>query len=695
MYKFIIKTCLLVTMVFGSNSINAQVSTSRRVKYDSIRTEVFILETCDPSLASFSRLNPDPSNKRNNNKKLEIKSKKLSAIQINGINPLRYKYFINNEAVTQFMEPAVSAFSINSFVNGDYLPTAPELKVPEIFKTDSITSNVKAKIREFDSKNKELSKMLDDTTYAIDVMWYKVSDSVYANNPEATNVENDKKSETIVFTIPRYQNLQNSRTRITLQKERNLKEFEIYTGGLPLNNPKFGILMEYRNMAFDRDAEPEIAKIKTAQKAFADQYQQDLKNFTAIDSLVEILLGSRDPFHHPAYEKYLTLVRIYNFSISKFKPLNSNSNEEVFNVRDLKEQILAKQFQLYEEFVLNIAMQMGVLIQHQFRHYSAFNNELENMSCISKEKLDTIQSKKKALINTFDFIQKTSAELQILVSYLDINTVLYQSIAKSINSNYFFLLTYLKNMEYVTKQNSYQYTLPTHTNLKNIDLLRYNIKREDKITKTVQNYNYDFWVKGGIKIDFSVGFFGTQLTDNKYGKVLLDTAGGIDKIRITLQDDGKTDFAFGGMVNVAPRLGGSWLNLGGSIGVAYSSNQKLQILTGIALHLGKTERLIVHAGAAFGTVKYIDISANDFKFYDRNLKEYSREQLNEVDEKDRVYMLESPDVKFSGFTVPTIDKFIVKPFVGISYNLSKKNALQAVSGNGLNAYNQALNGTGK
>ncbi|MEI6950561.1 hypothetical protein V9K67_25480 [Paraflavisolibacter sp. H34] len=183
-----------------------------------------------------------------------------------------------------------------------------------------------------------------------------------------------------------------------------------------------------------------------------------------------------------------------------------------------------------------------------------------------------------------------------------------------------------------------------------------------------------------MKVDFSIGFFGTRLTDNLYNKVLLDTSGGIDLIRVTRQDDGKTNFAFGGMVNVIPRNGTAWVNVGGSIGVAYSGNQKLQVLTGLSLHFGKTERLIVHGGFGFGTIKHLDVSASNFEFFDRELKQYPREKLDEIDEEDRVYMLRSPEIKFNTFTIPTVDKFVARPFIGISYNLSKKHALQAVSG---------------
>ena len=40
------------------------------------------------------------------------------------------------------------------------------------------------------------------------------------------------------------------------------------------------------------------------------------------------------------------------------------------------------------------------------------------------------------------------------------------------------------------------------------------------------------------------------------------------------------------------------------------------------------------------------------------------------------------------FSVPTIEKFTVRPVFGITYNLSKKHALQAVSNPGLDRYRE-------
>jgi hypothetical protein len=648
---------------------------------DSIRTEVFSLSTCNPNGVSLIKVLDDFSKKREKVFKLETHSNRPTVFQITGINPLRFKYYINNEAVTQFMDASPFALTINSFVNGDYLLTAPEIRVPEIFKTDSISGKVRVKINHFLARNTELEDSIDRVNTRIEERWNFLYSQAKGDSERQANAANSDLT---------YKQLYNHLYRLRDLHDRNLDQYQMYIGGLPLNNPRFGILEHYRNTEFSENSLQDIDTIRRFQKAFAIEYLVHTARFKSIDSMLSLL---ESPHENTSYSQTLRhlkdSLRYYSFTWSVRRNsyyLPFASNELFDNINDVREQILNKRFQLYQEFVLNVATQIGVLVQNQFREYSSYNNALENGACIHPDSLESIEARRRKLINTFEYIQKTSAELQILVSYLDINTELYQSIARKINSNYLFLLGFLKNLDFVSRENTVQFTLPTHTNLKNIDLIRYTVKREDKVTKNIQTYNYDFWLKGGFKMDFSVGFFGTRLTDNVYNKVLLDTAGGFDLIRITRQDDGRTNFAFGGMVNVTSRNGASWINLGGSIGIAYSGNQRLQVLTGIALHLGKTERLIVHGGIGFGTIKYLDVSANNFTFYDRQMNEVKRENLSDVKEKNRIYMIKSPDIKYTSFVIPTVEKFVGRPFIGISYNLSKRNALQAVSGPGVQAF---------
>lgn len=643
---------------------------------DSIRTEVFVLSTSEPGSFSFIKKMSSPLI-RHRTTKLEVRSNQPSVFKIEGINPLRYRYYINNEAVTQFMESSALTLNINTFTNGDYFVTAPEIKVPEIFKTDSISAKTKAKLQEFadkrhvieDSISKASARLTDYTSNRIDTI------SDYSRRQMAADMDS------------RYRVLYAQVENHYEALDKNDRDYYIFIGGLPLSNPKYAILEQYKKCKFNSG--PDIDSIKSIQQTFALEYNRHTVNLKSIDSILQQIevSGLEATLQNALMDK----LRYYSFSwtppnaLYSYRFLNSQTKAMV---RDLRQQILNKRFQLYQEFVVEIATRIGVLIQNKFRQYSSLNNELENVNSIDDSLLTVIRLNRDTLINTFAFIQQTSAELQVMVSYLDINTELYQNIAKKINNNYVFLLAYLKNLEFLVKQNTVQYTLPTHTNLKNIDLIRYTIKREDKITKNTQSYSYDFWVRGGIKVDFSIGLFASRLTDNLYSKVLLDTLGGRDSIRITRQDDGRANFAFGGMVHITPRNGASWVNIGGSIGVAYSNNQKLQVLTGLSLHFGKTERLVLNGGIAMGTIKTLDISANNFLFYNNRLEAKTRDEILKVREKDRVYVLNAQDIKFSSYVIPVVEKFVIRPFIGFSYNLSRKNALQAVSGAGVSSFNE-------
>ena len=331
---------------------------------------------------------------------------------------------------------------------------------------------------------------------------------------------------------------------------------------------------------------------------------------------------------------------------------------------------------MFEEFVLGTATKIGIMLQSNFRDISQKTNSLKMQNCLDLKQIENFRAVKIQLGEIFDFVQKTSAEFQILVSYLDIDNKIYAGIAKSINTNYYLLLGYLKNMDLIEENNTVEFTLPSSTNLKNIDLVRYKIDREDKITGGKQSYLYDLWVRGGLKVDFSFGIFASGLVDNEYQKHQYDNLGTLtDSIEVNKQNNGGYNFGFGGMVNIMPRLGASWITPGISFGVIYSSNQKLQFVSNLALHLGKTERLILHGGVAMGFVKTLDLSQHQWRTVEANA----------------IYRVKAD---LSQFSIPTIDKFTIRPVFGLSYNLSKKNALQAVSNSGLSKYRELESDSG-
>ena len=315
---------------------------------------------------------------------------------------------------------------------------------------------------------------------------------------------------------------------------------------------------------------------------------------------------------------------------------------------------------MFEEFIFETTAKIAFLLQARIKESSTLSNELYQKTSISTEHLQKIQFETKKLDSVFDFVQQISAEFKILVSYLDIDNAIYADLSKGINDNYRQLLTYLKTLRFIQKDNTIEFTMPSSTNMKNIDLVRYSIEREDRLTGGKQTYEYDFWVRGGLKIDFSAGLFASGLVDHDYQKHIVGqrVEDQLDSIQIKRQQKGSYGFGVGGMVNIVPRLGASWITPGVSFGAIYSTNEKLQVLATISLHFGKTERLVAHWGVAAGSAAVIDLSQH---------------QINRIN--DETFGLRAD---FDSFTTPTIDRFQFRPVFGLTYNLSKQNSLQAV-----------------
>ncbi len=100
----------------------------------------------------------------------------------------------------------------------------------------------------------------------------------------------------------------------------------------------------------------------------------------------------------------------------------------------------------------------------------------------------------------------------------------------------------------------------------------------------------------------------------------------------------------------------------------------MQFLGALSLQFGKSERLIAHFGAVAGNAQRLDVS------------QLSYNQKTDVSDGGDTYKVKGD---LSTMTIPLTFKFLFKPFFGISYNLSKKNALNAV-GNSADNYNNAL-----
>lgn len=187
----------------------------------------------------------------------------------------------------------------------------------------------------------------------------------------------------------------------------------------------------------------------------------------------------------------------------------------------------------------------------------------------------------------------------------------------------------------------HNYLLPVDINGKNIDVIEVTIERYDKTAANpaADKNSYNIWVKGGLKIDISGGLFITSLMDREYET----KDSGTGKL-IYEKNKGNYDFGFGSAINISMR-GGSWVRPGLSVGALFTANQKFQILSGLAVILGKEERIVLHGGLAMGTV-------------------------SKISDNYRADGSAPYDLGTSG-TIPTTNKFSFGNFFGVTYNFGK------------------------
>jgi hypothetical protein len=188
------------------------------------------------------------------------------------------------------------------------------------------------------------------------------------------------------------------------------------------------------------------------------------------------------------------------------------------------------------------------------------------------------------------------------------------------------------------------YTLPIDIQGKNIDVLECKLGRINRETK-VEDLDfaptpYNIWIRGGLKIDVSAGIFFTSLYDSEYDK-RDDPAIAGNKI-ITLKNSGDYDMAFGSTINTYIRMN-SWVVPTINFGAIITQDEKLQVLLGGGVILGKQERIIFSAGVSMGKVDRI---------------------------ADGYQVGSSYNLGDSG-TIPTQSQFKFGKFFGITYNLSK------------------------
>ncbi len=673
-----IRILLISILLFISYSSHSQSETAGDKNPDgtiildkskTLQTDIFILDTKEPNQLSIVRMYDDYRQVKDiPARKLSINVNRFSTFKIININPNRYRYSINNALVTQFMDNDPFSTKNNKFSDGSSLPIN-KIEIIELFNADKNSETKKAKIED---KKKEITSMILQIQKASEqISDLKIQYDEPKNKKEQSDIQKRINAIDIKTSISKYNEaiteygiMVNS---LTVNANNLLENFKI--GGDDIVNASDDAKKTFReiyNLA--QKLESETQKMDDIKKGIKELMSDNIKDLDALG----YTKGGKNNFYderkNQSLDPVTKLSSIYGYNVN-LEYLNSNvASERSLELTKMDEFISNKKVTEWELFVLNTSKEIGKLLQNKFIEYSEIRNDIKMQTCIDQSYEDNILESSNKLRFDSKLIRNIGADINVLIKYLELNDNVFGSIVNGINNNYNRLMDYLTVLNFTTNSNTIEFTLPTHTNLKNVDFIRYEINRQDVITQSNQNYVYDIWIVGGLKIDFSAGIFATSLIDYNFEKVqayskLDPSILLIDSVSINRKDNGNFDFAFGGMVNISYRTGAGWITPGISLGTAFANNQKLQFLGAFSLQLGKTERIILHGGFAAGFSKTLDLASLN---YDRTT----------ANDDGKNYIVKGT---YENFNIPTIDKFQFKPFFGISYNLSKKNALQAVS----------------
>lgn len=205
-----------------------------------------------------------------------------------------------------------------------------------------------------------------------------------------------------------------------------------------------------------------------------------------------------------------------------------------------------------------------------------------------------------------------------------------------------------KNFTLVNSLQDFVQTPPIDYHGGNFDYIKISLETvpvdKTKPINRIQNYEYNVWIKGGLKIDFSAGLFISSLRDKTYESLKVANSGNSNSqnYKIIEKNQGKYEFGIGSTVNFTCRSS-AYVNVGGAVGGYITTDQKFRFLAGPTLVLGKMERLIFSAGMVIGEITTLS---------------------------NRVNLNDAIDLGADG-TVPTVQKFDLGHYFSFTYNLSK------------------------
>ncbi|MBZ4187634.1 hypothetical protein [Niabella beijingensis] len=645
---------LLFTGFAGAQSYESDSATRRIQKKSPVSgsgpyTDVITLNACSPDLRSIyiERYNSGRK-KLFKQQRFSVNVNRSTSFRIININPLRYGFKINNQLVTQFFDAqevvSQAALRDTSIVPASSIEALVIFDLKKVATADNKMMTL-ARSRKEIGENKAIFDSLVDE-------WNKV-----VNYASRMNLKYDKEGRIFSDSGRKFDSikLDSLNQRITELEELYFKQ-----------SRKMAVLFKDYEPLFK---EYDNVSVLNNTVIVCDNYKEIPGLKTTAASIKGIAANT--------IEKIKEIEGKEKGKESESPNLNADVfvDEQYSNVQKIYEGKIA-QLSEKEQFVLIASMEIGRLLQNKLIEYSRFLNQLKDFDCINDTEGD-IKKKNVEATNVFQFIQDVCVNLNTYINQYQLSNTVFDSVVFRVNNNYRTLLNVLNALDKINKSTEVVYTLPFNNNLGNADKIRYTVSRFDLNTKGKEPdvQPYDIWLKGGLKVDFSVAILASGISNFTYNKLALYDSAGTrtlgDTIALTKVDAGRYSFAFGGMVNLLWRTGTCWFTPGFSVGVAYGTNQNLQVLSSLSLQFGKTERLIVHFGFSGGPANYLDLS--QYSLVDKKTDQGLADDLYKIRGS-----MENTKIAYH-------QRFVFKPFFGISYNLSKRNPLNAV-GNLTKAY---------
>lgn len=589
--------------VFVYQSFAQSISPSITQADSSIKTEVFWIDLCTPG----ERTSVIHSGGRS--KKFEISWKHNLAFGIRNINQYKFDYTINSIPFSAFVDTNYNFKSnslnaqFNSSINNFY----------QLQQYQNSFQNKKAIAHYLNS--------LDSIKTLNDTMFRRMDDAYYIIDNTKGNTAKDKA-------------IKDKQQQKINQYSRNVKD----------NYANYDrIAQKLKDIAVLFDIKEQARALKGILNKLSD-IESNCKKVNMIwndSQSIYQLQNSIDTFLNP--KQFRKASSKYSNMISSDLKVNYNDPYSITNANINK----IGTFYYQATIITSHCLDKFQLL------YDSLDNVLSHIQCLNNiyslgEDKGTIL-RKTAIFND---VHEAFLDLKNFYTYyeMDIPYLSYFNVQMDNLQQALF-----KNFTNISKILTFKdiYIVPSSSNMNNVDQINITLNITDRNTNKSQSYDYDIFLKGGLKFDFSAGFFGTALKNNTYTSTfILDSQNKpTDNKVIRSVNNGSMDVGFGAMVNITLRPGASWLAPGVSFGLNLSTQPSFQFLSAATLSIGKRERILIHAGLASGFVKRIDGL-----------------ELNTSLPSEKV-----------GDVVPTVDRFLIKPFVGITYNLSKNNVFKVTS----------------